>query len=43
VGELFAALMFRPDLLPRLLDVPGLKPWVYQRARSVGRRSGSGE
>ena len=43
VGELYAALMFRPDLLPRVLDVPGLKPWVYQRARSVGRRSGPGE
>jgi len=37
VAELFAAVTIRPDLLPRLLDVPGLKPWVYERARTVGR------
>ena len=36
VAELFAAVTIRPDLLPRVLDVPGLKPWVYERARSLG-------
>ena len=37
VAELFAAVTIRPDLLPRLVDVPGLKPWVAERARTVGR------
>lgn len=37
VAELFAALMIRPDLLPRVVDVPGLKPWVYERAERSGR------
>jgi MOSC domain-containing protein YiiM len=43
VGELFAALTIRPGLLPRLAGVPGLKPWVLERARSVGRTDGPGE
>ncbi|MFL6108160.1 MAG: MOSC domain-containing protein, partial [Marmoricola sp.] len=38
VAELFAAVTVRPDLLPRLLDVPGLQSWIYERARNVGRR-----
>jgi len=37
VAELFAAVTIRPGLLPRLIDVPGLKPWVYERAATVGR------
>ncbi|RNL78865.1 MOSC domain-containing protein [Nocardioides marmorisolisilvae] len=36
VAELFAAVTIRPDLLPRTLAVPDLKPWVHERARSVG-------
>jgi len=37
VAELFAAVTIRPDLLPRLVDVPGLKPWIYERAQGPGR------
>jgi MOSC domain-containing protein YiiM len=37
VAELFAAVTIRPDLLPGLVGVPGLKPWIYDRARNVGR------
>ncbi len=36
VAELFAAVTTRPALLPRLLDVPGLKPWIYERAAAAG-------
>jgi MOSC domain-containing protein YiiM len=36
VAELFAAVTIRPQLLPRLLDVPGLQPWVYERAADRG-------
>ena len=43
VGELFAAVTIRPDLLPRLVGVPGLKPWVSDRVRSVGRAARAGE
>jgi MOSC domain-containing protein YiiM len=32
VAELFRAVTIQPSLLPRLLDVPGLKPWIYERA-----------
>lgn len=35
VAELFAAVTIRPQLLPRLLDVPGLQPWIYERAAQV--------
>jgi MOSC domain-containing protein YiiM len=35
VAELFAAVTIRPQLLPRVLDVPGLQPWIYQRAARV--------
>lgn len=34
VATMFRALMHDPELLPALLDVEGLKPWVYARARS---------
>jgi MOSC domain-containing protein YiiM len=37
VAELFAAVTIRPALLPRLADVPGLKPWIYERAAAVER------
>ena len=37
VAYLFRAVTFEPSLLPRLLDVPGLKPWIYERASTVGR------
>lgn len=33
VAMAFRALMTEPVLLPRLLAVEGLKPWVYERAR----------
>ncbi|MFL6061889.1 MAG: MOSC domain-containing protein [Marmoricola sp.] len=36
VAELFAAVTIRPALLPRLLDVPGLQPWIYERAAARG-------
>jgi MOSC domain-containing protein YiiM len=37
VAELFAAVTIRPHLLPRLVVVPDLKPWVAERAaRAVG-------
>lgn len=32
VGELFRAVTVEPALLPRLRGVPGLKPWVAERA-----------
>jgi len=35
VQDLFLALTIAPDRLPRLVDVPGLKPWVSERARSA--------
>jgi MOSC domain-containing protein YiiM len=38
VAELFAAVTIRPQLLPRTLAVPGLKPWIYERAEAVARR-----
>lgn len=38
VAELFAALTIRPQLLPRVTEVPGLKSWIYERAATVGRR-----
>ena len=43
VATMFRALMNAPDLLPALLDVDGLKPWVYERARFslVGDRGSS--
>lgn len=37
VAEMFAAVTVRPDLLPRLAGVPGLKPWIYDRADGPGR------
>jgi MOSC domain-containing protein YiiM len=36
VAELFAAVTIRPQLLPRLLEVPGLKSWIYERAAGRG-------
>lgn len=39
VAELFAAVTIRPQLLPKVLDVPGLKPWIYERAEVVARRT----
>ncbi|HEX4190886.1 MAG TPA: MOSC domain-containing protein [Marmoricola sp.] len=36
VAEMYAAVTIRPQLLPRLLDVPGLKPWIYERAANRG-------
>ncbi len=36
VADLFAAVTTLPALLPRLIDVPGLKPWVYERAAAAG-------
>jgi MOSC domain-containing protein YiiM len=33
VATMFRALMSEPTLLPALLDVEGLKPWVLERAR----------
>jgi MOSC domain-containing protein YiiM len=36
VGELFRAVTVQPALLPRLLAVPGLKPWIYERAAKRG-------
>jgi MOSC domain-containing protein YiiM len=32
IGDLFRAVTIEPALLPRLLEVEGLKPWVYERA-----------
>ncbi|RNL63729.1 MOSC domain-containing protein [Nocardioides marmoriginsengisoli] len=37
VAHLFRAVTIQPGLLPPLLDVPGLKPWIYERAATVGR------
>jgi len=36
VGELFRAVTIQPSLLPRLRGVPGLKPWIYERAGTSG-------
>ncbi len=35
VAMMFRALMGQPALLPALLAVDGLKPWVYERARAA--------
>lgn len=35
VATLFGAVMHRPELLPRLLAVPDLKPWVRERAEQA--------
>ncbi|MCW2786231.1 MAG: hypothetical protein JWP74_2748 [Marmoricola sp.] len=32
VADLFAAVTIRPQLLAGLVDVPGLKPWIHERA-----------
>ncbi|MCX6395626.1 MAG: MOSC domain-containing protein [Propionibacteriales bacterium] len=37
VAELFAAVTIAPRLLPRVAAVPGLKSWIYERARSQSR------
>jgi MOSC domain-containing protein YiiM len=37
VATMFRALLTEPQLLPRLIDVPGLKDWVYERARFAAR------
>jgi len=37
VGTMFRGLMLEPGLLAPLLDVDGLKDWVYDRARVAGR------
>jgi MOSC domain-containing protein YiiM len=34
VSHLFRALTIEPTLLPSLLDVPDLQPWVYERVHS---------
>lgn len=36
VADLFAAVTLRPALLTRVAEVPGLKPWVYERAATLG-------
>jgi MOSC domain-containing protein YiiM len=38
VADLFAAVTIRPSLLPRLAGVPGLKPWVAERAAAAAAR-----
>jgi MOSC domain-containing protein YiiM len=38
VAELFAAVTVRPQLLARVVGVPGLKPWIYERAETLGQR-----
>lgn len=38
VGDLFRALTIERSLLPRLRDVPGLKPWVVEAAHGYGAR-----
>jgi len=40
VGLMFRALLLEPQLLPRLLEVEGLKDWVHQRARVAAHRMG---
>ena len=35
VSAMFRALLLDPPLLPKLLDVDGLKEWVYERARKA--------
>lgn len=37
VADLFAGVTLRPALLTRIAEVPGLKPWVYERAATLGR------
>jgi MOSC domain-containing protein YiiM len=38
VATMFRALLTEPRLLPRLLEVDGLKGWVYERAHLAARR-----
>ena len=38
VAELFSAVSTSPELLARVAKVPGLKPWVYERAEAQSRR-----
>lgn len=40
VATLFRALMNEPALLPALLDVEGLKPWIHDRARAAAGAPG---
>lgn len=37
VAQLFAAVTIAPRLLPSVAAVPGLKPWIYERAQNLGR------
>ena len=37
VADLFGAVTIRPGLLPLVAGVPGLKPWIYERAAAAGR------
>lgn len=37
VAEVFAAVTIAPSLLPRVAAVPGLKAWIYERAKNVRR------
>ena len=39
VATMYRALLVEPRLLPRLLEVEGLKDWVYERARLAAARS----
>ena len=39
VADLFAAVTIRPGLLPRVAELPGLKPWIYERAEAVAGRT----
>ncbi|MCW2855071.1 MAG: hypothetical protein JWR52_686 [Marmoricola sp.] len=38
VADLFGAVTIRPELLPRLLEVPDLKPWIHERAEAAASR-----
>jgi len=38
VAVLFGALTVQPSLLPRLVAVPGLKPWVAEKAAAAAAR-----
>jgi MOSC domain-containing protein YiiM len=38
VARMFRALLLDPSLLPALLEVDGLKDWVYERAELAARR-----
>ncbi len=35
VATLFRAVTLQPSLLPRVAEVPGLKPWIYERAAAA--------